>query len=264
MGRKKTMGETEAFSRYHLAGAGVFLLLWFFLSWLLGNIVVASPIGALKALGSLVFKPVFWQTLAVTGSRFMLSFLLGTLIGASFGLLSGFNAKWKDALQPIHWILMSVPPVVLVMISMILFGMGSVQTIFVTALLIIPIMYTNTLEGIHSIEKSLVEMGQLYKANKNLMLKEIYLPGISSPIISGLTLSAGLGVRIVVLAEVLGAYSGLGHQFSLARTNLETEELYAWIIVCLFMVGILEFALFKPLRKRLTKWKSPIQGGSSK
>jgi NitT/TauT family transport system permease protein len=167
--------------------------------------------------------------------------------------------NWANAFEPIHWLLMSMPPVVLVMISMILFGMGSIQTIVVTALLILPIMYTNTLEGIHAIDSSLIEMGHLYRARRGLMLREIYIPGIASHIVSGLTLSAGLGVRIVVLAEVLGAYSGIGHRFSLARTNLETEELYAWIIVCLLLVGVLEFLVFKPIRKRMTKWKSTAE-----
>ncbi len=158
---------------------------------------------------------------------------------------------------------MSVPPVVLVTISMILFGMGSGQTIFVTAVLILPIMYVNTIEGIRSVDRSLIEMGHLYRAESRLMLRDIFIPGIGSHVVSGLTLSAGLGVRIVVLAEVLGAYSGIGHRFSLARVNLETEELYAWILACLLIIAVLEFLVFLPLRRRMNRWKSAETLGAS-
>lgn len=241
---------------YQGAGIVAFVIIWHLLSIQLGTIVVASPYSTLLAFVKLLRTDTFWQTLAITGSRFIFGFASGTLAGASLGLIGGFNPKLKKAFEPLHWILMSIPPVVLVMISMILFGMGSLQTIFVTALLILPIMYTSTIEGIDTIDPALLEMGRLYRADRKLMLGSIYIPGIGSQIISGLTLSAGLGIRIVVLAEVLGAYSGIGHRFSLARTNLETEELYAWIIVCLLLAGIFEFIIFKPLRKRMNRWKN--------
>ena len=49
---------------------------------------------------------------------------------------------------------------------------------------------------------------------------------------------AGLAVRIVVLAEVLGAYSGVRYAFSVARINLETPELFARIPdYCLHLRG---------------------------
>ncbi len=222
--------------------------------------MVSSPFNTVKAFFILSTSSDFWKTIAVTGWRFIAGFAGGTACGALLGMVCGFNIKLEKAFEPVLWVLMSVPPVVLVMINMILFGMGTLQTVVVSAVLILPIMYTNTLEGIKSIDPSLIEMGIIYRAKRKLMLKEIYIPGISSHVISGLSLSAGLGVRIVVLAEVLGAYSGIGHRFSLARTNLETDELYAWIIVCLAIVGFLEFLLFKPARKHMNRWKKDDEG----
>lgn len=77
-----------------------------------------------------------------------------------------------------------------------------------------------------------------YRANFSMFLREIYLPEIGGPVLAGLTLPAGLAVRIVVLAEVLGAYSDVGYAFSVARINLETPELFSRIPgYCLHLHG---------------------------
>ncbi len=54
--------------------------------------------------------------------------------------------------------LMSVPPVVLEVVCMIWFGMGSAQTIFATSLLILPIMCLNMITGIESVDSQILEM----------------------------------------------------------------------------------------------------------
>ncbi len=61
-------------------------------------------------------------------------------------------------LEHMRWLLMSVPPVVLVVVCMIWFGMGSAQTIFTTSLLILTIMCVNTITGIESVESQILEM----------------------------------------------------------------------------------------------------------
>lgn len=236
-------------------GIATFLIGWQVMSMILSDIIVASPADTVAAFIKLAATTDFWRAVAVTGIRFVVGCGSGIVVGALLGVLGGFVPFWARAFEPIRWILMSVPPVVLVTMGMILFGMGSGQTIVVTSVLILPIMYVNTLEGIRSVDHALVEMAQSYRANRSVRIREIYLPGIGSHVVAGLTLSAGLGVRIVVLAELLGAYSGIGHEFSLARTNLQTDNLYAWILACLFIIAVLEFGVFLPIRRRMNRWK---------
>jgi NitT/TauT family transport system permease protein len=125
----------------------------------------------------------------------------------------------------------------------------------VTALLIFPIVHVNTIEGIEAVDQRLLEMGRVYRAGSRLLLREIYLPGIGGHVLAGLTVSAGLGIRIVVLAELLGAYSGVGYEFSLARTNMDTPALFAWVMVCLFLGGLMDLSLLNPVKRRMTRWK---------
>ena len=63
------------------------------------------------------------------------------------------------------------------------------------------------------------------------------------------------GVRIVVLAEVLGSHEGIGYQLANASSNFETPELYAWVSVSLLIVAILELLLLRPIQHRLLHWQ---------
>jgi NitT/TauT family transport system permease protein len=212
-------------------GVCLFLLAWQVLSTIFHEIIIASPADTLLSLLEMVQTVDFWKNVGITVERFGLSLLFGSLVGFVLGLVAGLNKKMRWLFEPFRWSLMTMPPVVLVVVSMIWFGMGSIQTIFVTALLII------------------------YKANSRMLLKEIYLPGIGGPVLAGLTLSAGLGIRIVVLAELLGAYSGIGYEFSLARTNLDTPALFAWIMVCLFLGGFVDLGILNPIRNHIMRWR---------
>lgn len=247
--------QTNRRLRNTLLGVALFLAMWQVMSIFVADIIIASPVDTILSLTRLAFTADFWHALGITLKRFGLSLLCGALTGFGLGLLAGLKPIIKSILEPMRWALMSVPPVVLVTIGMIWFGMGSIQTIFVTSLLIIPIMYVNTIEGVDGVDKTLLEMGRVHKAGWLLLLKEIYLPGIGGPVLAGLALSAGFGIRIVVLAEVLGAYTGVGYEFSLARTNLETPTLFAWIAVCLLLVGAFEFGVLSPAKGYIMRWK---------
>lgn len=63
-------------------------------------------------------------------------------------------------------------------------------------------------------------------------------------------------VRVVLLAELMGANDGIGYAVGTTRTNLDTPRLFAWILVSLGMVSALEFCLLRPLENHFRKWQS--------
>jgi NitT/TauT family transport system permease protein len=129
----------------------------------------------------------------------------------------------------------------------------------VVALIVIPTMYVNTVEGVLAIDPRLVEMGRVYRFSRGLLLREIYLPGVASPAIAGLTLATGISVRAVVLAEVLAATSGIGHAFARASSLLETAQLFAWVLVLLVLMAAIEFGVLRPVKRRAMRWRKAPQ-----
>ncbi|PIE69594.1 MAG: ABC transporter permease [Deltaproteobacteria bacterium] len=238
-------------------GLGLCLLLvcWWLVSRVFDEIIIASPVKTISSLAAMMVTGSFWKSVGVTFERFALGLFFGSVVGLVFGLVAGLKREIRWVFEPFRWVLMTIPPAVLVVVSMIWFGMGSVQTIFVTSLLILPIIYVNTLAGIDAVDQQLVEMASIYRASTTMLIRELYLPGVGGHLLAGLSLATGMGIRIVVLAELLGAYSGIGYEFALARTNLDTPVLFAWVIVCLILGGGLEVCLLNPVKRHCMQWQ---------
>ena len=238
-----------------IAGGLTLLALWFFLSAKLSPMILATPVDALNRLSEMLLMTEFWQSLVITLIRLLIALTIGASLGFLLGVASGRRSWLKHFLEPLRWVLMSIPPVVVVLLAMLWFGMGTNMVVVIAVLLLTPSIYVNTQKGVEQIDSQWLELAQIYQFSRWQRLTKIYVPAISAPLCATLILVCCHGVRIVVLAEVLGAHDGLGFELANARGNFDMGEFYAWVTMCLLIVAVLEFTLFKPLQKLLLRWK---------
>lgn len=244
---------------YAIAGAVAIVVVWQLVSLVTSPYNVASPAETAVALAGLAWGSKLWIELLITLERLVIGLAIGAAAGFVLGVLAGIEPRLRSFLEPLRWVVMTIPAVIIAGLSMVWFGLGTFTVIFMVAVIVFPTMFVNTVAGVLAIDPRLTEMGRVYRFPRRLMLTEVYLPGIASPALAGLTLSAGIGVRAVVLGEVLGAMSGIGHAFSRAMSWLETPELFAWIVVLLALMGALEFGVIRPLKKRVMRWRKVAQ-----
>ena len=107
-----------------------------------------------------------------------------------------------------------------------------------------------------AIDSRITEMAHVYKIPGKLRLTQIYLPGIGTSIMAGLTTASGIAVRASILAEFVGARNGIGHSLYISWTFLDTPSLFAWILAAFALMGLVEFAILRPIRDRLMRWKA--------
>jgi NitT/TauT family transport system permease protein len=231
------------------------LLIWQVLSMVFSRFIIASPTATFQALASLAADGSLWQQFAYSLGRLLIGLLAGAVVGITLGILAGLNLRLRSFLEPMRWAVMTVPAIIISVLAMLWFGMGSTQVVFMTAVITMPISYVNTLSGMLSIDTSIMEMASVYKIPPRLRLTEIYLPGIGTAIMSGLTLASGVAVRASILAEFIGGRNGIGHSLFLSWTFLDTPALFAWIIMAFALLGLVEFGVLKPLRDYLMRWK---------
>lgn len=238
-----------------LGGGAAILLGWQLLSMYLNPVIMASPADTVAALGELAWGSRLWVEILITLRRLVIGLAAGAFLGALLGVAAGLEPRLRSFLEPFRWVGMTIPAVIIAVLAMLWFGLGDFTVMFIVALIVLPTMYVNTVAGVLAVDRRLVEMGRVYRFSPRLMFTEIYLPGIASPALAGLTLATGLSVRAVVLAEVLAAMSGVGHAFSRAMSYLETPELYAWVIVLLALMAVIEFGFLRPLKRRAMRWR---------
>ena len=236
-------------------GIASIVLLWQLLSMELNELILASPLQTLIRLIELCQQSDFWLVLLVSLKRLLLALSVASIIGFFLGIIAGRRAWLKEYLSPIRWLLMSVPPVIVVLLAMLWFGMGSSMVVFITVLLLSPTIYVNTQKNIEQIDNQYLELAHVYHFSLWQRLSQIYIPVIAAPLCATLVIVCCSGVRIVVLAEVLGAHQGIGYELANASSNFDTPELYAWVLVSLLLVAILELALLRPVQNYLLRWK---------
>jgi len=232
--------------------------LWLLLANYLNAMILASPLQTLMQLSTLILTAEFWQQLLITIIRLLYALSLACSIGFTLGLIAGRHAWLKFYLAPFRWLLMSIPPVIVVLLAMLWFGMGNTMVIFIAVLLLTPTIYINTQKAVEQIDNHWFELAKVYQFSWFQRLVKIYVPAIAGPLSATLIIVCCNGVRIVVLAEVLGTHQGIGYELANASSNFATAELYAWVTVSLCIVAFMELVLLKPIQHYLLRWREFI------
>jgi NitT/TauT family transport system permease protein len=238
--------------------AGVILLFggWQLSSVFMHEIVLASPVKAFTALFSMLGTKTFQYATYTSIIRMAAGIGIGGTVGFILGIIAGLNTNFKNLLEPVRWMVMSISPVIVVVIAMLWFGLGTRMVIMISSFLLAPIVYVNTMKGIEMVDENIVEMTDVYRFSILQKLNSVYIPALIGPLAAAMTIVITTGTRMIVLAEILGTSSGIGYELSMARSQLNTPDLYAWVLVTLIIVGIAEFLFFKPLENYLLRWKN--------
>ena len=243
-------------ARLGLSVLGLFIMLaaWEAGARDLAGIAVASPAQTWEALFRLVGQGEFLRDhLAVSLGRVVAGLGAGVILGAACGVLAGAQPALRWLLAPMRWALTSVPGVVVVMIAMLWLGMGDAMAVFIVAAMTTPVIYVSVSESLSGVDPDLLEMARLFRLPPLSRLWNLYAMAMAGPLLSGAILALGGAIRVVVLAEALGANQGLGHRLALARTNLDASELYALALLCMGVVGVVELAILGPVRRKLLR-----------
>jgi NitT/TauT family transport system permease protein len=160
---------------------------------------------------------------------------------------------------------MSVPPVVMVVLAMLWLGMGTAMVVAIAILLLSPVVYSNTLRGMHLVDHGLLDLARVYRFGRWRKLRHIVLPALAIPLCSVLHVACCSGIRLVVMAEVIGAANGAGFAIANARGSLDSATVYAWVLLVVLMVAAVECLLLRPLQRHLTRWQrlGPRHAGRS-
>ncbi|MBT9175851.1 MAG: putative aliphatic sulfonates transport permease protein SsuC [Firmicutes bacterium] len=240
---------------FYLLGVACILL-----AWELVAVRMTGALPRLRAVGEslllLAATSELGQQLAISLHRSLTGLTIGAALGFFTGAAAGFCKPVYYLLKPLIGILFSSPAVVVVMLAMVWFGVGSSMAIFITALFTVPIMYVSVVEGMELIDADLLEMAAVYRLSRWTLWWSIYLPALATAILTGFAFAAGTAFRKTVMAELLGSNDGIGFAMAMTRFNLDAARLFAWVAVCLVVAGVLEFVLVSPVARYLQRWRT--------
>ena len=235
-------------------GAAYFaaLLFWGFL-WQIAatriNIpfILPSPAQALSRLGELALTKEFYTTVGSSLLRVATGFFGGVAAGALLGYLT-FRFAWLDTLTtPLMVVIRSTPVASFILVVLLWIGRDWVPG-FISFLMVLPIVWQNTVLGFEKRDPRLSEVAQVFGFSRRKTFFRLDLPQVFPFVISASKTGLGLAWKSGIAAEVLALpETSIGLMIYHAKMYLETVDLYAWTLAIILFSVILEWCLIRLL-----------------
>ena len=190
-------------------------------------------------------------TRVVTGIG--LSFAVAVPAGLMIGRYQALDRLTDWSIQ----IFRSVPPISLIPLAMLFFGIGDTPAIVLIFLAGLWPLLLNTIFGVRAIERTLLKVAIAGGASEWLILRDIVWPAALPAIFTGLRLAVGGGWLTVVTAEMIAVKSGLGYMILNAEMTFRPELIFAGIIV-IGAIGVLGDQAVRRLRSRTCRWQEGL------
>lgn len=217
------------------------LIVWQILAMAVDNVIlVVSPLRTLFRLLELLGESSFYTTAGMSLFRIGAGFLAGFLAGVILAACSRRLPLLERLLAPFMSLLKAVPVASFVVLLLIWWG-SSFLAVSICFLVVLPNIYINTLEGLKSTDRDLLEMAEVFRLPFSTRFFYIYRPALKPFLNSGLQLSLGMCWKSGVAAEVIGTPAmSIGGQLYLSKIYLDTAGVFAWTAAVIVLSVLFE------------------------
>lgn len=199
------------------------------------NIIFAGPFETLCALSNLFLSGEFWLTIFSSFCRITTGFLAAFFSGILTGAVSVRFSCLETFLEPFLVLLQSVPVASFIILALIWIGSGNLS-VFITFVVVFPILYRNVLEGIRQTNHLQMEMAQVFHLNLWKKILYLYRPALLPYLYTGCKIALGMAWKSGIAAEVIGVPAhSIGEKLYMAKIYLSTGELFAWTFVIILV-----------------------------
>jgi ABC-type nitrate/sulfonate/bicarbonate transport system permease component len=238
-----------------LSLAGV-LAIWEFVARhkLVNPVLLPTPSTIANTLGSLLVNGEFLYPLLHTVAVFTAGYGIGCGLGIPIGLCMGCSRAAYGLLEPLVELLRPIPKSALVPALFLFLGIGKVTMVTVVIFGSVFPVLINTLQGVRDIDPVLLDTARTFQCSQRRTVLSVVLPAALPAILTGMKVSLGLGVALVVLAEMLAGENGLGFVILDTQRAFQIRDMYAWVVIlALFGVGL--SLLFDKVESHAAPWR---------
>jgi sulfonate transport system permease protein len=205
--------------------------------------------------------------LGISTARALAGLAVGGSLGFALGVANGYWALAHRLFDTTLQMVRNIPHLALIPMVIIWFGLGEEAKIFLVALGVFFPVYVNTLHGVRSIDPALLEMARVFQFSRSELFSRVILPGAIPSVLVGLRFALGFMWLSLIVAETIGADSGIGYLAMNAREFMRTDVVVASVVVYA-LLGKWADATAKMLERRWLAWqpsyfRAPSQLGAA-
>ena len=257
MAHKKTDVQNQKAAK--LLAAFLALCLWQLAAVLVDNrLLLVGPLQVAGRLWQLLGTQNTWQALGYSFGRISLGFFLAFALSLVLAAVSARFSLAEILLRPYVLAIQTVPVASFIVIALLWLS-GRHLSIFISFLMVLPVLYANALQGFRAADRQLLEMAQVFRMPRFRRVRCIFLPALAPYLKSACHVALGLCWKAGVAAEVIAVTEkSVGGMLYDAKVYLEIPDLFSWtVLIVAVSLGFekLFLALLNRAMNRLIQWE---------
>lgn len=201
-----------------------------------------------------------WKDTVASLTRLVGGVAIAAAIALSVGLMVGVFPLVRATFAPFLGALSMIPPLALLPILFIVFGLGEVSKIVLIVIGTAPVMIRDLASRALEIPREQIVKAQTLGASSWQILTRVALPQVAPRLIQAMRLSLGPAWLFLIAAEAVAADSGLGYRIFLVRRYLAMDVILPYVLWITLLAFIFDY-LLRTLSRRAYPWAHLDGGG---
>ena len=239
-------------------GAAFFVL--FFALWaavtfggVVPKVFLADPLTMVRSGSDLMVNQNFAYDIGMTVWRVLGGFAIAALLAVPLGVMMGAYKPVEAFFEPFVSFARYLPASAFIPLLILWAGIGEAQklsVIFIGSFFQLVLMFA---VAVGNTRRDLVEAAYTLGALDRGIVTRVLLPSAAPEIAETLRMVLGWAWTYVIVAELIGASSGIGHMITDSQALLATDQIIFGIIV-IGLIGLVSDFAFKWANRRLFPW----------
>ena len=212
-----------------------------------------SPAGVAGAIAELWQSGDLQKDIIYSVPRVLAGFSLAVIVSIPLGILMGAFASLRALFEPIIGIVRYMPAPAFIPLLVLYFGVGETPKVL---LIFIGTLFFNTLmvmDAVKFVPKELIEATYTLGGNRPQIIFKVIFPYVLPKIIDAGRVNIAASWNLVIVSELVAATEGLGRRISVAQRFLNTEQIFAGLIV-IGIIGLTIDLIFVWMQRLFCRW----------
>lgn len=220
---------------------------------LVNGALIPAPTAVVQRVWEIVAGGELFAPLGKTLYLLFTGYFIASALAIGVGLLMGRFRSLYNLLEPLVEVLRPLPKAALLPPLILFLGLQNPMKLTVIGLGVFFPVLINTVQGVSGVDPVLIDTGRTFRCGRLVLLLRIVLPAAMPLILAGMRVALGLGLILVVIAEMLAGTGGVGFLIIDMQRLFRVKDMYAWIVI-LAVIGYALNAIFLKLEQRIIHW----------
>lgn len=196
---------------------------------------------------------ILWQDTASSLQRLAIGLAISAVVGLCLGIASGVLPLFGAPLSPLLTVLSMVPPLAILPILFIVFGLGELSKVMLIVIGITPVLARDLEQRAREIPVELLIKAQTLGASTWTLILRVVLPQLLPRLLISLRLVLGSAWLFLIAAEAIASTDGLGYRIFLVRRYLAMDMILPYVVWITLLAWLMDWGL-KALTRKAFPW----------